>query len=68
MPFLASQRCFWPLTASMTSEVKNDYAHVITQDICNKVIETKKNCRVHGLVVMLTIPRSKVHLHISIVV
>ena len=42
MPFLASQRCFWPLTASMTSEVKNDCAHVITQDICNKVIETKK--------------------------
>ena len=43
MPFLASEGCFWPLTASMTSEVKNDYAHVITQDICNKVIETKKN-------------------------
>ena len=27
----------WPLTASM--EVKNKYAHVITQDICNKFIE-----------------------------
>ena len=27
----------WPLTASM--EVKNNYAYVITQDICNKFIE-----------------------------
>ena len=27
----------WPLTASM--EVKNKYAYVITQDICNKFIE-----------------------------
>ena len=26
-------------TASTTSEVKNDHAHVITQDICNKFIE-----------------------------
>ena len=31
--------CFWPLTASTTSEVKNDYAHVSTQGICNKFIE-----------------------------
>ena len=30
----------WPLTASM--EVKNKYAYVITQDICNKFIEVKK--------------------------
>ena len=39
MPFLASVVCFWPLTASMTSEVKNNYAYVITQDICSKFIE-----------------------------
>ena len=39
MPFLASEGCFWPLTASMTSEVKNNYAYVIMQDICNKFIE-----------------------------
>ena len=39
MPFLASEGCFWPLTASMTSEVKNNYAYVIMQDICNKVID-----------------------------
>ena len=39
MPFLASEGCFWPLIASMTSEVKNNYAYVITQDICNKFIE-----------------------------
>ena len=39
MSFLASEGCFWPLTASMTSEAKNNYAYVITQDICNKFIE-----------------------------
>ena len=39
MIILASEGCFWPLTASMTSEVKNNYAYVITQDICNKFIE-----------------------------
>ena len=39
MPFLVSKGCFWPLTASMTSEVKNNNAYVITQDICNKFIE-----------------------------
>ena len=30
---------FWPLTASTTSDVKNDHAYVITQGICNKFIE-----------------------------
>ena len=39
MPFLASEGCFLPLTASMISEVKNNFAYVITQDICNKFIE-----------------------------
>ena len=39
MIFLASEGCFWPLTASMTSEVKNNYAYVITQYICTKFIE-----------------------------
>ena len=41
MPFLASEGYFWPLTASMTYEVKNNYAYVITQGICNKFIEVK---------------------------
>ena len=41
MPFLASEELFWPPTASMTPEVKNNYAYVITQDICNKFIEIK---------------------------
>ena len=41
MPFLASEGCFWPLTASTTSEAKNDQTHVITQDVCNKFIEIK---------------------------
>ena len=39
MPFLASGGCFWPLTAFMRSEVKNDHAHVTTQRILNKFIE-----------------------------
>ena len=39
MHILASKRCFWPLTASMTLKVKNNYAYVIMQDICNKFIE-----------------------------
>ena len=39
MPFLASEGCFWPLTASMTLKVKNNYAYVITQDISNKFIK-----------------------------
>ena len=39
MNFLDSKGCFWPLTASMTSKVKNNYAYVITQAICNKFIE-----------------------------
>ena len=39
MPFLVSEVCFWPLTASITSEVKNDHAHVTTQIILNKFIE-----------------------------
>ena len=39
MIILASEGCFWPLTASMTSEVKNKYAYYILQDICNKFIE-----------------------------
>ena len=33
--------CFWLLTASKTSEVKNDHVLVIRQDICNKLIEIK---------------------------
>ena len=41
MLFLASEGSFWPLTASMTSEVKNNYAYNIPHDICNKFIEVK---------------------------
>ena len=41
MIILASEGCFWPLTASMTSEVKNNYAYNIPHDICNKFIEVK---------------------------
>ena len=41
MIILASEGCFWPLTASMTSKAKNNYAYNILQDICNKFIEVK---------------------------
>ena len=41
MSFLASEGCFWPLTASMTSEVKNNHAHVTAQRILNKFIGMK---------------------------
>ena len=41
MPFLTTAGCFWRLTASMTSEGKNEYAYYIPQDICNKLIEVK---------------------------
>ena len=32
---------FWPLSVSTTWQVKNDYAHVIMQDIYNRFIEIK---------------------------
>ena len=48
MPFLTSEACFWPLTASMTSEVKNNYAYVFTQDVCNKFIGSKLLCGIYG--------------------
>ena len=52
MPFLASERCFWPLTAFMRLDVKNDHAHVL--------------CAMDGLGVMLIITTPKVHLTIQI--
>ena len=39
MLILASEGCFWPLAASITSEAKINYAYVTTQDICNNFIE-----------------------------
>ena len=39
MPFFASEQCFWPLTASITSEAKIKYGYVTTQGICNTFIE-----------------------------
>ena len=41
MPFLAPEGWFWPPTASITSEVKINYAYFITQGICNKFTEVK---------------------------
>ena len=37
--FFGLRGVFLASTASMTSKVKNKYAYVITQDICNKFIE-----------------------------
>ena len=39
MSFLASEGCFWPLKATITSEAKINYAYVTTQGICNNFIE-----------------------------
>ena len=61
MPFLASEGCFWPPSASMTSEVKINYAYVTTQDICNIFIEVIFFCGVYGLAVMLSISRFDYH-------
>ena len=36
---MVSEGCFWPLTASITSEVKNYHTYVTTQRILNKFIE-----------------------------
>ena len=55
MPFIASEGCFWPLTASITSEVKNNHAHVTTQKFLNKFIEIKFSVRCMVLAVMLSI-------------
>ena len=41
MIILASEGSFRPLTAYMTSEIKNNYAYNILQDICNKFMEVK---------------------------
>ena len=41
MTFLASEGCFCPSKATMTSKVKNNYAYVIMQDIFNKFIKVK---------------------------
>ena len=46
-----------PFLAFMRLEVKNDHAHVIMQDICNKFIEIKKLCRVYVLTVMLSVAK-----------
>ena len=39
MPILASEECFWPLAASITSEAKINNAYVTTQGIWNNFIE-----------------------------
>ena len=57
MQFLASEGCFWPPIASMTSEVKNNYAYmvyVVKKDICNKFIGCKKFCGLYGLMAKLS--------------
>ena len=38
---LASDESFWPLTASMTSKIKNNFAHVTMQNFLKKISEIK---------------------------
>ena len=49
MPFLASEECFWPLTASTASEAKINYAYVTTRGICNTFIEVIFFCGMYRL-------------------
>ena len=49
----------WPLTASM--EVKNKYAYVITQDICNKFIEVFFVCGMYGFTAKSSVARFNYH-------
>ena len=41
MLFWPSEEGFWPLTASIISEVKNSYVHVTMEGIFNKISEIK---------------------------
>ena len=41
MLFWTSEEGFWPLIASIASEVKNNYVHVTMEGILNKITETK---------------------------
>ena len=45
--------CFWPLTASITLEVRNIHAHVKTAGILNKFTKNKKICGIYGSAVMM---------------
>ena len=58
MIILASEGCFWPLTASMTSEVKNNYAYYIPQDICNKFIEVNFFCWIDFLTLLQVVTQT----------
>ena len=51
---------FWPLTASVTSEVKNDYVRVTMEEILNKIREMKISvgCMVWPWCRVFQIPRS----------
>ena len=55
MPFLASEGCFWPLTASTASEAKINYAYVTTKGIINTYIEVILFCGMYGLAAKLAI-------------
>ena len=41
MLFLFSEEGVWPLTASKTSQVKNNYVHVTMTGILNKISDVK---------------------------
>ena len=51
MPFLASEGCFWPLTASMTSEVKKNHAHVYPYRNLRNFSKINFFNRTYGLIV-----------------
>ena len=61
MPFLASEGCFWPLTASTASEAKINYAYVTTQGICNTFIEVIFLCGMYVLAAKSTVTTFDYH-------
>ena len=60
MPFLASEECFWPLTASTASEAKINYAYVTKQGTCNTFIEVIF-CGMYGLAAKLSVTTFDYH-------
>ena len=57
MPFLASEGCFWPLTASMTSEIKNNYTCVIKTRHFQQIHWRNFFCGMYGFAAKSSIAR-----------
>ena len=52
MPFLASEGCFWPLAASMRSEVKKNMPILNLNEFLTNSVKYSFFCRIYGLAVI----------------